>query len=394
MAFEHYILTGAERLRCGYTTGSCAALAAQAAARMLLGEPAPARVSLTTPSGVDVEVDVLDPSCGAGRARDGVRKDGGDDYDTTDGMLVYAEVACADEPGVAIRGGEGVGRVTKPGLEQPVGAPAINRVPRAMIEGEVVRVFRGHGLEPACTVTVSAPEGAAVGAKTFNPHLGVVGGISILGTTGIVEPKSMAALRDSIGLEISQAAALGARDVVLVPGNYGKDFLGRELPQLGRVPLVPCSNFIGDTLDRCAGEGFERVLLVGHIGKLVKVAAGIMDTHSRVADARVETVCAHAACAGADRSCARALMDAATTDAALDILDGAGLLHAVAASLADATQERLERRAAGAYLVGAVVFSNVRGELYRTRTATALIESMAHGAAAAPNEAVSDERGR
>lgn len=385
MAFEHYVYTGTQRLRCGYTTGSCAALAAQAAARMACGEPAPTRAAIATPAGIHVEADILDVSGGQGCARCAVRKDAGDDCDATDGMLIYAEVTLEkaslpqDENSIRIEAGQGIGRVTKPGLEQPVGEAAINSVPRAMIRTEVARVLAEHKEARSACVTVSAPEGERVAAKTFNPHLGIEGGISILGTTGIVEPRSLSALRDSIGLEISQAAALGARDIVLVPGNYGRDFLDEELPQLASVPVVSCSNFIGDALDLCACHGFERVLLVGHIGKLVKVAAGIMSTHSRTADGRCETICAHAALAGASRETAKALMAAATTDACLDILEADGLLAPVCASLAQATADRMDRRVAGAYEVGTVVFSKERGELYRTSGTDELIKAMTSG---------------
>ena len=398
MTLERYVYAGATRLRCGYTTGSCAALAAQAACRMLLGEPAPGRAGLTTPSGVRVEADVLN----AARAEDGswarcaIRKDGGDDIDATDGLLVCAEVrfggeqpvgAGLDVP-VAIEGGEGVGRVTRPGLEQPVGAPAINSVPRKMITEQVRAVLAAHGIgadagpshapcSRAVVVTISVPGGEEVAVRTFNPHLGIEGGVSILGTSGIVEPRSVAALRDSIELEMRQHAAEGARDLVLVPGNYGRDFACAHLPQLADVPLVSCSNYLGDALDFAARHGFERVLLVGHVGKLAKVAGGVMNTHSRVADCRCEVICAHAALAGADQRTARQLMASATTEACLDVLDDAGLLGPVATSLTSAIDDHVARRVAGAYKTAAVLFSQVRGELARSDGADALIAEMA-----------------
>ena len=347
MAFEHYIYSGTERLRCGFTTGSCAALATQAATRALLsGDAAQASAHIVTPSGIPVEADVESCTLEDGTATAAVRKDAGDDCDATDGILVMATVSASRETGVRIEGGTGVGRVTKPGLQQPVGSAAINNGPRAMIRTEAEAVAAQLGYTGGLDVLVSIPEGQAVAAKTFNPHLGIEGGISVLGTSGIVEPKSLSALLDSIELEVRQLAALGNKTILIVPGNYGHDF-AQTLPQLDRMPQVSCANFIGQTLDFCLRYGFESILVVGHIGKLVKVAGGIMDTHSRVADCRCEIMCAHAAIAGAGPEICRAIMAAATTDAALDILGEAGLAEAVVASVGAAIHERLRRRCAG-----------------------------------------------
>lgn len=378
MTPERYVWSGTRRLRCGYTTGSCAAMAAGVAARMLLGEPPPPAARLMTPSGVlvqaDVEQAVLDSWDGAPAASCGVRKDAGDDVDATDGLLVCARVrrlpegeAGAYDPRdlPVIDGGRGVGRVTLPGLDQPVGAAAINSVPRAMIAEQVRLACADHGREPLLQVEVYVPGGEEAASKTFNASLGVVGGISILGTSGIVEPMSVAALRDSIDLEISQRAAQGARGLVLVPGNYGEQFAA-TLPELAGIARVSCSNYVGHALDCCARHKVGRVLLVGHVGKLAKVAGGVMETHSRTADCRVEVICAHAACCGAPADLARRLMACATTDACLDELDRAGLLAPVCSSLGTALQARLEARAAGAFEVGAVMFSRARGELCRT----------------------------
>ena len=388
MAFEHYIYTGTKKLRCGYTTGSCAALAAKAACEMLLGGEPVARTSIVTPGGLPVEVDVIDASFGEGFAQCAVRKDAGDDVDATDGILVYARVeracgagtgepASADGDGVrvAIDGGAGVGRVTLPGLEQPVGAAAINATPRKMIERAVREVCELHGFSGNIAVTISVPEGAEVAKRTFNPNLGIEGGISILGTTGIVEPRSLAALRDSIELEIRQHAALGARGIVLTPGNYGEQFIGDHF-KLHGVPVVVISNFVGDALDCCVREGFTHVLFVGHIGKLVKVAGGIMDTHSRTADCRSEILAAHAAMAGAPAKTARAVMSSVTTTAALDAIEKAGVGDAVRASLAQAIADRLDRRAAGACEVAAIVFDADRCELFRTPGADDVVRSL------------------
>ncbi len=375
MPLEYYVSSGGKKLRCGYTTGTCAALAAAGAARLLLTGRAPETVTLVTPKGWRVEVPVCEASIRSGTAVCAVRKDAGDDADATDGLLIFASVSRTDLPGVMIDGGEGIGRVTKKGLDQPVGAAAINRVPRRMIREQAEAVCRETGYAGGLSVVISAPGGREIAQKTFNPQLGIEGGISILGTSGIVEPMSVQALIDTILLEERQAAATGAEDLILTPGNYGLDFLREQGYRFSReIPVVKCSNFIGDALDGAAAEGFRRVLLVGHIGKLVKLAGGIMNTHSRWADCRAEIFCAHAAVCGADTETCRALMAAPTTDACLEILEQAGLRDAVMERILAAVGYHLERRAAGSLRVGAVIFSNEYGLLGRTETAARLME--------------------
>ncbi len=373
MAFEHYIRGGARLLRCGYTTGACAALAAAGAARLLLFGEAPERARLVTPKGWPVEAALEDCFLDAETACCAVRKDAGDDPDVTDGCLVYAAVRKSAR-GVTIDGGEGVGRVTKPGLDQPIGAAAINSVPRRMIASAVEEVCAEAGYGGGLSVVISVPDGAELAKRTFNPRLGVEGGISILGTSGIVEPMSERALIDTVGVEIRQAAAGGGKRLILTPGNYGADYLRENgLDALG-VPVVKCSNYIGEALDAAAAEGFAEVLLVGHIGKLVKLAGGIMNTHSKQADCRAELFTAHAALCGADAALCRALMDAATTDACIELLDKAGLRGAVLQSLLAAAQKHLDRRAAGMLTVGAVFFSNEYGGLGETEEARRLLK--------------------
>lgn len=366
---ERYIRSGQRHLRCGYTTGTCAALAASGAAQLLLTSQALRTLSIRTPKGWTVEVTPRFCVLEQGAARCGVEKDAGDDPDVTNGCMVVAEARRIDS-GISIDGGAGVGRVTKPGLEQPVGAAAINRVPRRMIAAAVEEVCTAAGYAGGLSVTISVPGGEELAAKTFNPLLGITGGISILGTSGIVEPMSERAMMDAIAVEIRQAAASGNR-LLLAPGNYGLDFLRQTgLDALG-VPVVRCSNYLGDALDTAAVEGFQSVLLAGHIGKLVKLAGGIMNTHSRVADCRTELFCAYAAVCGADTALCRALMDAASTDACIALLDGAGLRQAVMERLLDAVQRHLERRVR--YKVGAVLFSNEYGVLGQTRTVDGIL---------------------
>ena len=373
MALEYYIRSGQKQLRCGYTTGTCAALAAGGAASLLLLGEAPERLSLVTPKGLAVEAAPEGLRYEGDAAVCGVRKDGGDDADATHGLVVVARVEKSPGPGVRIHGGEGVGRVTKPGLDQPVGAAAINRVPRQMVEAQARAVCAKAGYTGGLEVTLSIPGGREAAQKTFNPALGVEGGLSILGTSGIVEPMSQQALVDTIALELNQAAALGAEDLILIPGNYGEEFL-RQHP-LGGAPVVKVSNFIGDALDLAAGHPFRQVLLVGHAGKLVKLAGGVMNTHSRYADCRAELFCAHAACCGGSRQVCRELLQAATADRCIEILDGAGLREPVLRRLLEAIQLHLDRRVQGKYRVGAVLFSNTYGLLGQTGPGREIIQS-------------------
>ena len=377
--FEHYVRSGQKLLRCGYTTGTCAALGAAGAARLLLTGRTPETVALRTPKGIVVEVAPL--ACHP--TEDGavcvIEKDGGDDADVTTGLPVAAEVVLKPERAdVQIFGGPGVGLVTKPGLDQPVGEAAINHVPREMIAEALQKEAESAGYAGGFAVTVSIEGGAEVAKRTFNPHIGVEGGLSVLGTSGIVEPMSQHAILDTIQLEMNQAALrvqteAGPRRLILAPGNYGLDYLGTAYPEFVSIPVVKTSNFIGDTLDMAASAGFEDVLLVGHVGKLCKLAGGIMNTHSHTADCRTELFCTHAALCGASRETCRALFEAATTDACLDLLDAAGLRAPVLESLLAAVQLHLDRRAAGAFRVGAILFSNQHGPLGQTETAAQIL---------------------
>ena len=375
--FEHYVRSGQKLLRCGYTTGTCAALGAAGAARLLLTGHAPETVALRTPKGIVVEVAPLFCRRTDTGAECAIEKDGGDDVDVTTGLPVIATVEllpdCTD---IRIDGGRGVGRVTKPGLDQPVGAAAINHVPRQMIAEALRREAEAACYTGGFAVTISIQNGEEVARRTFNPHIGVEGGLSVLGTSGIVEPMSQQAILDTIQLEMNQAVLRAGtpKRLILAPGNYGLDYLHDTYPAFAAIPVVKTSNFIGDTLDMAASARFEQVLLVGHVGKLVKVAGGIMNTHSHTADCRTELFCAHAALCGAGRELCAALYAAATTDACLELLDAAGLRAPVLESLLDAIQLHLDRRAGEAFRVGAVLFSNQHGPLGATQTAKELLE--------------------
>lgn len=372
MSFEEYVTSNGERLRRGFTTGTCAALAAKAAALALLRGNAPAEVCVDTPAGIPVSVCPEQVEHRSDGAYATIIKDAGDDYDVTNGTRVCALVTLCDQ-GIHIDGGLGVGRVTCPGLDQPVGAAAINSGPRALIAAALTDVADACDYEGGFNVLVEVPDGVELGRKTFNPSLGITGGISILGTSGIVEPRSLKALQDALKVEIHVRAAAGSKRLIVTPGNYGQAFL-ETMALPADIPVVSCANFIGFTLDQAIEEGFEQLLLVGHIGKLVKVAGAIMDTHSRMADCRREIFAAHAAAAGASQQTVLDIFACMTTDACLDVIESAGIKEAVLERLSDAIQYQLDHRCAGKMEAGAVIFSNKTGLLACTHTAHTLID--------------------
>ncbi len=361
---EEYIQRGTRKLRRGYTTGSCAAAAAKAAAYMLLRRETLPRVSLITPKGIALELDTVSPEFGADCASCGIRKDSGDDPDITDGITVFARVELLPA-GVEMIGGEGVGTVTKDGLDQPKGAAAINSVPRRMIAAALSEIAEQCGYGGGFRVTVSVPGGAELAKKTYNPRMGIEGGISIIGTSGIVEPMSTAALIDTIRLEQKMRRAEGCKNLLLTLGNYGADFLKRELPfALDRS--VKCGNYIGEALDLALECGFESVLIVGHIGKLVKLGAGIMNTHSAQADGRMDVLVTCGVLAGVAPEALRALPECATVDAAIAVLSETGKLPEVLEILGKRAQSYLDARVKKGVKIAALMFSEKYGILVRT----------------------------
>lgn len=369
---NEFVYKNNKKMRMGYTTGSCAAAASKAAAWMLLNGRQIPEVSLMTPRGIRLQLEILDARISEEEASCAVKKDGGDDPDVTDGLLIYASVRRAKEPGIHIDGGEGVGRVTREGLEQPVGAAAINRVPRRMIREGVEEVCAEYGCTDGMDVTISIPGGRETAQKTFNPRLGIMGGISVLGTSGIVEPMSEEALIETIRVDIRMQLAGGRKYLVLVPGNYGLDFLDDYHPDLLRRS-VKYSNFLGEAIDAAVEYGAKGILLVGHIGKLVKLAGGIMNTHSRNADSRMEILTAHAAVLGADRETAEALMNCITTDEALEILKDRGLLEKVTARLLERMEFYVDHRSGKNLERGILIFSQVYGRLGQSEDTERLI---------------------
>lgn len=372
---EQYIEKDGKRLRLGYTTGSCAAAAAKAAAWMLLTGMPREKISLVTPKGIELDLDVKEISRSETTVSCAIEKDSGDDPDVTKGALIFASVARTETPGVFIDGGEGVGRVTKRGLDQPVGNAAINSVPRQMIRENVEEVCCLADYRGGIAVVISVPEGAALAKKTFNPRLGIEGGISILGTTGIVEPMSEQALVDTIRVELKQRRANGAEYVLLVPGNYGADFIRNDL---GIDPsiAVQTSNFIGDALDMCRELGFKGALLIGHIGKLVKIAGGMFNTHSKYGDCRMDILTAQAAACGISSAGAQEMLECVACDDALRILQEEGIYEKTLNRLTERVNKLLTIRVGGELETGAVLFSKVYGLLGKTENTEKLIKKI------------------
>ena len=372
---EKYIVRDGKKLRLGYTTGSCAAAAAKAAAWMLLTGSRREQIALITPKGIELHLKVEEISCHGESVSCAIRKDGGDDPDITKGTLIFASVEKTDAPGVVIDGGRGIGRVTKRGLDQPVGNAAINSVPRRMIAENLEDVAEALDYRGGFRVLISAPEGEALAKKTFNPRLGIVGGISVLGTTGIVEPMSEKALVDTIRVELRQRKETGAQYVLLTPGNYGTEFIRLDMG-IDAVKAVQVSNFIGDALDICRELEFQGALLIGHIGKLVKIGGGMMNTHSRYGDCRMEILAANAGACGLPAEKIQEILNCAVCDDGLRILKEAGCCRQTMERLTERVEFHLAQRGGENLKTGAILFSKEYGILGRTQEAGFLLNKI------------------
>jgi len=372
---EMYVVVNNKKLRCGYTTGSCAAAASKMAAIILLGGEKKDTVEIITPKGTLLSLKVEDIRISDDSVTCAVGKDGGDDIDATHGMLIYSTVSKRSDGAIVIDGGEGIGCVTRKGLDQPVGNAAINRVPRIMITEALEDVCENLLFKDGLTAIISAPEGAKVSKKTFNERLGIVGGISVLGTTGIVEPMSEIALIETIKAELNVRRAAGDEYVLVVPGNYGKDF-SDEMEGLDGEQAVKCSNFIGDTIDHAAALGFKGFLLVGNLGKMVKLAGGIMNTHSRWADCRMEILSSNSIIAGADTGTVKKIMACISTDDALYVMNEAGVVEGTMKEIIEKIAFYLNNRSGEGMQAECVVFSSKYGKLSETAGAGKLIEKM------------------
>lgn len=383
-----YRMVNQRQLRCGVTTGTCAAAAAGAAAAMLLEGISADMVSVHTPKGLTVQIPVESAGQGEGFSEYFVVKDSGDDPDVTNGTKIYARVerlpegtegpaaAFQDEryPGLYLDGGPGVGRVTKSGLEQAIGQAAINRVPREMIFSQVEKAIERQETSLRLLITVSAPEGETLAKKTFNPILGIEGGISVLGTSGILEPMSERAIVDTIETQIRQKGKLGEKSLLVTPGNYGQgyvaDYLGFPVAE-----SIKCSNYVGETIDLAVSYGMEELLLVGNIGKLVKLAAGIMNTHSKTADGRAEIMAMHTALCGGSREQLEQLISCITTEEMLRLLEEWGLRKSVMDSICRRIGVYVKRRAGEQLKAGVMLFSENYGFLGQTQGTEEVLQS-------------------
>ena len=373
-------------MRYGFTTGSCAAAAAAAACYMLLTGRKKEEMTILTPKGISYTAKLVDIIMKQDSAACAIVKDGGDDPDITTGAHIVAEVAFLQKETlqndnsdvmqqIIIRGGKGVGRVTKPGLDQPVGEAAINHVPREMIAKEVQRMCELCGYTGKLQVTISVPEGEEIAKKTFNPRLGITGGISILGTSGIVEPMSSQALLDTIQVELRQKKAMGQQMIAVTPGNYGLDFM-KEAFAYDLDKSVKCSNFIGNTIDMAAETGFCGMLLTGHIGKLVKVSGGIMNTHSKEGDCRMELLAAAALKSGGSKTQALEILDAVTTEEGIRILQESGNLQKTMQLVMEKIMFYLRKRAADRLQIECMMYANGYGLLAESNGAEAMLRDL------------------
>lgn len=334
---ENFVWIDNKQYRKGYTTGSCATAAAKVAALMVLKQVVIPQVSIVTPSGVVLDLEVLEPSIEGNTAIAAIQKDGGDDIDVTHNMLIFSKITLNDTGKITVDGGEGIGRVTRKGVRHELGSAAINETPKRTIIEAVREVI---GEQKGADIVIFAPEGAERAQQTFNPRLGIMGGISILGTTGIVTPMSDESWKKSITLEIEMKNAQGLQQLIFVPGNHGEKF-AEEMGMNSRYVVV-MSNFVRYVLKDAERLGFKRVLLLGHIGKLIKVAAGIFHTHNHVADGRIETLIAVLALMGAPQSLLLQVDECKTTEAAMELIEAEGY-QAVYQKIALRIKERVEQ---------------------------------------------------
>ena len=421
---EEYVIKNQKKLRLGITTGTCSAAAAQAAAMQLLLGIESHAVTLRTPKGMTVSVPVYLLEADNVKASYKVIKDSGDDPDVTNGTDVCVTVAYAQQidgsmepdggaepdgnvepdgsveigvstgtneimklstqgrscaftsesfPYLTLDGGIGIGRVTKEGLEQAVGQAAINRVPRQMIFAAVADVCEKANVREPLHITVWMPEGETLAKRTFNPKLGIEGGLSVLGTSGILEPMSEQAIVATIETEIRQLHAVGEENVLVTPGNYGQAYASEYLG-LDLAKSVKSSNYIGETIDLAISYGMKDFLLVGNIGKLVKLAAGIFNTHSKVADGRGEIFAVHAAMAGAEAKVVQEIYDCINTDRMLDVVEREGLREAVMQSILAAIEKHVAGRVGDTMRFGVIVFSEKYGYLGQTKDTVAVLD--------------------
>ncbi len=365
-----YIRFGKKKLRKGYTTGTTATAAAAAATAILLGQEPPAEIKVTLPDGSTAVLPLHSSKVEGDTCCCTVIKDGGDDPDITDGLKIVVTVRLTDNPQIIVAGGKGVGRVTQKGLKVPVGEAAINPVPLGMLKANLSAILpKGKGAE----VVISVPRGEEIAAKTFNPKLGIVNGISILGSTGIVNPMSEDALKESLALELNILHEKGYDDVIFAFGNYGLDFLRSQ--NIAEDKVIKISNYIGFMLDKALDIGVKRILLSGHIGKLVKVAGGIFNTHSRNADCRMEIITAYAGLAGADQATMQEIYQCKTTSAALEIVESKNL-QSIYQRIVENVSNRCKSYVYEEIEIGAIMFGEGNVVLYMDEQAQRFLKEI------------------
>ncbi len=359
---EKFMIKNGKKLRCGFTTGTCASAAAAAAALMIFTGKVVENVSVRLPRGEILLIEIKEPTFGVHGVRCCVQKDSGDDPDTTNGVLIYADVNLDDSGKINIEGGKGVGRVTQKGLNCHVGESAINSVPRKMITENVRRICSDYGYKGGVNIVISVPDGEEIAKKTFNPQLGIIGGISIIGTTGIVEPMSEKALVDSLKIEMQVIKERGYNTLLAFPGNYAENFIDSSLGIRGENSLK-FSNYLGEVLDFAIELDYKEILIVGHIGKMVKVAGGMMNTHSYTGDFRMEVFSCYAGLYGGGSDVIAEILSSVTTEQVLDILKRENLLKKVIQKIRERALYYINKRVDNRIKTKLIIYSNNYGIL-------------------------------
>lgn len=367
---NEFIIKDNKKLRMGYTTGTCATAAAKAAAFILISGEYLKYVDITTPKGISLKLELLDIRIDKDSVSCAIKKDSGDDPDITNGILIYAEVVRNNNDNindnVNIDGGIGIGRITKPGLDQPIGSAAINSTPRRTIRDEVDKIRKEYNYHGGLDIIISTPQGVEIAKKTFNPKLGIVGGISILGTTGIVMPMSEDAIIETIKTEMRMHKALGDKHILITPGNYGEAFI-KENYQIDQGKIIQCSNYIIDAVRYANELKFESILLIGHIGKLIKLAGGMVNTHSKYGDNRADTFIDISTKYGISNEGALKIKEAVSADEMIKIIDSEGIKNQVMKDVSLQILDVVNNKMNNKLEFDVIVFSNIYGVLSSNR---------------------------
>lgn len=351
----------------GYTTGSSAAAACKIAVKTLFTGVKSDFIEIDTPKGTRLKIKAHYNSIGQNEVNSYVFKNRSEDPDVTKGVKVCAKAIIYSDPGIYIKSGEGIGVVTKGGLSVPIGKPAINPVPMSMIIKEIEKVLpEDAGVE----VTLSVPEGLELSKRTFNSKLGIIGGISILGTTGLVEPMSQDAFRESLKLEMSVCITSGDKSALsFIFGNFGKNYLLDN--NVNDRVIIKTSNFIGFMIKTAAEMGIKKILLAGHAGKMVKVAYNMENTHSEFGDNRMESIVE--SCKDLPNDLKENVLKSNTTDEAIEVLKGNNKDQQVFEDIADRCKKNCESWVNNMVKVECIIFTNIYGTIASTPDAEKLL---------------------